>query len=293
MRWKEKLRLRWRSLFRWRRVEDELEDELRFHLEQQVAENLAEGMSVEEARSAAKRTIGGLQQLKEECRDARRINWIVNIAQDLRYAARVFRKSPMFTAVALVSLALGIGANSAIFSTADAILWKPLPVSDPASLVRLTVTREKQSPVRSIPGAFAEELPRASTPFAGMASANSDGLSFSIDGRAERIMGEAVSHNFFTLLGVQSILGQAFSEDVQKGNWGAEVVLSYRFWKRRFAGDERVIGRTVHLNKYPFTIVGIAPPGFFGLEVGTEPELWVPVMRPGQELSQMNLLRGP
>ena len=290
MRWVEKFRLRLRSLFRQPEVEKELDAELRFHLDRQIEENLASGMAPEEARYAARRLIGGLAQIKEECRDTRGFNLIASIFQDLHYAARLFRRSPVFTITALVSLALGIGANSAIFTAADAILWKPLPVKDPASLVRLTVTRGKWHDLRDISTEFADELQRSSTAFSGVAGAVGDGLSFSLDGRAERIMGEAVSNNFFTLLGATPIMGQGFSADVLKGQWAAEAVLSYRFWKRRFAGDDRVIGRTVHLNKFPFTIVGVAPAGFFGLEVGTEPELWVPRMHSGRELSQMRLL---
>ncbi len=292
MRWVEKLRLPWRSLV-WRgRVEQEIDEELRFHLAEQIAENVAAGMSAEEARYAARRTIGGAEQIKEECRDMRRINWIVSIAQDLRYAGRVLRKSPVFTATALVSLGLGIGANSAIFTAMNTILWKPLPVEDPHSLVRFSIAREKRRETQTIPAAFSDELRRSSTAFSGLVTTTDDGLSFSLNGRAERIMGAAVSHNFFPLLGVQPILGQVFSEDVRHGQWAAEAVLSYRFWKYRFAGDERIIGRTVHLNKYPFRIVGVAPAGFFGITVGWEPELWVPVMPPGQELSQMQLLSG-
>ncbi|PYT31339.1 MAG: hypothetical protein DMG57_05340 [Acidobacteria bacterium] len=232
-------------------------------------------------------TPGALEQIKEECRDTRGVNTIVGIFQDLRYAARRFRRSPIFTITALVSLALGIGVNSAIFTAADAILWKPLPVQDPESLVRLMVTREKRHDLRAIPVAFADELQRSSTAFSGVAGAVGDGLSFSLNGHAERIMGEAVSDSFFNLLGVQTILGQGFSEHVLKGRWAAEV--SYRFWKGRFGGDERVIGRTVHLNKFPFTIVG-APAAFYRLEVGKEPALWVPRMHPGRELRQMHLL---
>jgi predicted permease len=290
MRWAEKLHLRWRSLVRHRWVEQELEEELRFHLDQQVAENLAAGMTAEDARRAAWRAIGGAEQIKEECRDMRRVNGIVSTAQDLRYAGRVLRKSPVFTATAVVSLGLGIGANSAIFTAINAILWKPLPVQNPQSLVRFSVTRERRRETHTIPPAFSDDLRRSSTAFSELATTVGDGLSFSLNGRAERIMGEAVSHNFFSFLGVRPTLGQGFSEDVQHGRWAAEAVLSYRFWKYRFAGDKSVIGRTVHLNQYPFRIVGVAPAGFFGLSVGMEPELWVPAMPSGQDLGQMHLL---
>jgi len=265
MRWVEKFHLRWRSLARRGHLEQELDEELRFHLEQQVAENLAAGMSAAEAQYAARRAIGGTEQIKDECRDVRRVNWLVSVGQDLRYAARGFRRSPVFTAAALASLALGIGANSTIFTAADAILWKPLPVRDPQSLVRFSVTREKRHATGWIPERFGEELLRSGTAFSDMIVATSDGLTFSLQGRGERIMAEAVSPNFFMVLGVAPVLGQGFSFEVQKGHWAPEVVLSYGFWKSRFAGDVKVVGRTVHLNRYPFTVVGVAPAGFFGL----------------------------
>jgi len=290
MRWASKLWLRLRSLFRRGPVEQELDDELRFHLEQQIEENLAAGMSPEEARYAARRAIGGIEQIKEECRDTRRVNAIVSVSQDLRYAARLLRRSPVFTVTALASLALGIGANSAIFTAMDAILWKPLPIRDPRGLVRFSVTRENRHPTGWVPEDFGNELVRGSAAFSEMIAATDDGLTFSLEGRGERVVGAAVSPNFFTALGIQPILGQGFSFDVQKGRWAPEVVLSYDFWRSRFAGDVTVIGRTVHLNKYPFVVTGIAPAGFFGLETGIEPELWLPIMPPGRELSQIALI---
>ncbi len=290
MRWADKAVMRLRSLLTRPQVERELDDELRFHLERQIEENLAAGMKADEAHDAARRTIGGFEQIKEECRDTRRVNTIHSIVQDLRYAARLFLRSPVFTITALVSLALGIGANSAIFTAMDAILWRPLPVENPRSLVQLVVTREKRQDVHGIPGTFAEQLRRSSPVFSGLVAADDDGLSFSAGGRAERIMGGAVSRDFFTFLGVRPILGQGFSDAVRKGHWAPEVVLSYRFWKYRFAGSADVIGRTVHINKYPFSVVGVAPTGFFGLDVGWEPELWLPIMPRGQAISQIALI---
>jgi predicted permease len=205
---------------------------------------------------------------------------------DLRFAARTFRRSPTFTITAVLSLALGIGANSAIFTALDTVLWKPLPVQDPHRLVRLLATRAKDQDLTGLPSGFIEQLRRADI-LSDLAIFSNDGLSFSYDGRAERIVGEFVSTNYFAFLGVDPILGQAFTPEVRSGHWAPEAVLSYRFWKRRFAGDPTVIGRTIHLNTYPFVIVGVSPPSFFDLEQGFEPELRLPVLPPGQQLSQI------
>jgi predicted permease len=209
-----------------------------------------------------------------------------DLTADLRFAARSFRRSPTFTITAVLSLALGIGANSAVFTALDAILWKPLPVASPHSLVRLLATRDNDQWMASLPSGFVDQLRRAGI-LSEVATFSNDGLSFSYDGRAERIVGEFVSSNYFTFLGVNPILGQAFTREVRAGRWAPEAVLSYRFWKRRFAGDPAVIGRTIHLNTYPFVIVGVSPPSFFDLEQGFEPELRLAVLPAGRQLSQI------
>jgi predicted permease len=209
-----------------------------------------------------------------------------DLTADLRFATRTFRRSPTFTITAIISLALGIGANSAIFTALDAVLWKPLPVANPHSLLRLMATRGDERYLASLPSGFVDQLHRADI-LSEVATFSNDGLSFSYDGRAERIVGEFVSPNYFTFLGVSPTLGQAFTPQVRSGHWAPEAVLSYRFWKRRFAGDPTVIGRTIHLNTYPFVIVGVSPPSFFDLEQGFEPELRLAVLPAGQQLSQI------
>jgi hypothetical protein len=137
MRWLDQLRLHLRSLFRRAHLDRELEAEMRFHLEEQIEENLAAGMAPDDARAAALRTIGGIAQLQAECRDMRRVNFIEDLIQHLRYAVRTLRKSPLFTAVAILSLAFGIGVNTAVFSLIDHLLLQELNVADPDSLVSL------------------------------------------------------------------------------------------------------------------------------------------------------------
>jgi len=222
---------------------------------------------------------------------ARRTNMLRDGLQDLHFGLRMLLRSPGFAAVAVLSLALGIGANAAIFTALDEVLWKPLPVADPHSLVRLAITRGNRGESSMVPAAFADRLSKADV-FAGVITWTVDGLSFTYDDRAERIGGEVVSPNFFTALGVAPYLGMGFSPEVRAGRWSPEVVLSHRFWRRRFAGDAGVIGQTVRINGYPFTVVGVSPPGFFSFLRGSDPELRLPSLPAGQTLSQIELLGG-
>lgn len=285
--------IRGRSLFRRRSVERELDEELRFHLERQVEKYVQSGMSREEGQRRARVAFGGVELAKEECRDARGFNLIESVWEDLRYALRALGRNPGFTAVAILTLAVGIGADAAIFNTANAALWRSLPVADPQSLVRLIAVRQNQQESSSLPVELAEDLHRSDV-FSDVIMRTDDGLSFSYNGSsAERIVGEAVSPNFFACLGIQLHLGDGFSADVQKGQWAPEAVLSYRYWQRRFGGDPHVLGQTIRLNNYPFTIVGVSPRDFYSLVVGFDPELRVPLMSPGQTLSQSELLSSP
>lgn len=221
------------------------------------------------------------------------LHFIETTAQDLRQGLRQWRKSPGFAFVAVLVLSIGIGANTAIFSTAHTILWSTLPVDNPGSLVRLAAVQQDGRENDSLPVVAVDELLRNSPVLADILTRTHDGLSFSVKGsRTERVIGEAVSPNYFKVLGVRPILGQGFSEDVLEGRWAAQVVLSYRFWQKEFQGDPQVLGKTVSLNGFPFTVVGVSPPNFYSLIVGFEPELRLPHMSPGHELGQINMVGG-
>jgi predicted permease len=217
--------------------------------------------------------------------------WLADFGADLCYSFRSFVRSPGFTATAVLSLALGIGANSAVFTALDGVLWRQLPVADPASLVQLSVLRRGTVGNLDPPAELVRQV-RESGLFSNVITATPDGLSFSYDDRAERIIGEAVSSNFFTALGVEPILGQAFTPAVQHGGWAAEAVISYSFWTHRFGGDPAIIGRTIRLNTYPFVIVGVLPPSFFGLTRGTDYEVRIPVLPEGREIREIGLISG-
>jgi predicted permease len=287
--WLYTIPLRLRSLFLRKRVEKDLDDELAGHLDHLIAQNIDSGMSPEAARYAALRTMDGIEQRKEDCRDTRRTRFIEDFFKDLHYAARTLLRSPIFALTAVLSLALGIGANTAIFTTLDAMLWRPLPVEKPDELVSIGRILQNGRASTLFPARLRDDLQRTGA-FTDVIGVTEDGLSFAYDGRAERIMGSAVTPNYFTFLGVKTILGEPFSAGVRDGHWAAEAVLGYRFWKNRFGGDPTVIGRAIHLNTYPFTIVGVSEGAYYDENRGLDPEIRVPIMPAGQSLKEMQLI---
>ncbi|HXI43714.1 MAG TPA: ABC transporter permease [Bryobacteraceae bacterium] len=271
MRWADKLLLRLRSLVRRERIDNELDAELRFHLEQQIQENLAAGMSDDEANYAARRTIGGLLQFKEQCRDTRRINWIADLAKDVRYALRILRKSPGFTAAAVLSLALGIGINTAVFSLINAVLLRTLPVKSPEQLVVFNHRNDISYPMY-------QDLRDGNTVLAGLLCRFTIPASMSAGGQTDRITAELVSGNYFQVLGVGALIGRTLMpDDARMPGAQTVVVLSNAFWRRRFGSDPGVVGKTIRLDGHPMTVVGITPAGFQGIEVGVSPDVRVPV----------------
>jgi hypothetical protein len=271
MRWADKLLLRVRSILRRERIENELDDELRFHLEQQIEENIAAGFTPEQARYAARRTIGGLAQIQEQCRDTRRVNWIVDFGQDVRYALRILRKSPGFTAAAVLSLALGIGINTAVFSLINAVLLRTLPVKNPEQLVVFNHRNDISYPMY-------QDLRDGNTVLSGLLCRFTIPASMSAEGQTDRISAELVSGNYFQVLGVEALIGRALTPDDARVP-GAQpvVVLSNAFWRRRFGSDPGVVGKTIRLNGHPMTVVGITPAGFQGTEVAVSPDVRVPI----------------
>ena len=277
MRWVDKLRLRCRSLFRRSQVEGELADELRFHLEQQIEENIAAGMTPEESRYAARRAIGGLAQIKEVCRDTRRVNWVQDLAQDIRYGVRMLRKNPGFATVAILTLSLGIGANTAIFSLLDCVLLKTLPVAHPEQLVSIS---------RFSPAGEGESFsyPQFKA-FCNAGELFSDVFGFayrsakvSFGGRPEGIVAQLVSGEYFRALGIPSRIGRPLRPDDDQGASGQPVaVISHRLWQLRFARDPSLVGKILNVNGTPLTVVGVMPPGFFGTSLDYTTDIWVPI----------------
>src|SRR5207249_1064897 len=211
------------ELFGKRKREKELDEEVRSHLEMAVRERAERGEKKEEAEHAARREFGNVGLVVEWTKDIWGWRWLRDLADDARYGLRMLTKNPGFTAVAVLTLALGIGANAAIFNTANAVLWRTLPVADPQSLVRLIAVRQDRTEHESIPIGIAEELRRTRNIFSDVITRSDDGLSFSYKGgAAERVVGEVVSPNFFDSLEIRPALGQGFSAAVQKGQWAPE-----------------------------------------------------------------------
>jgi len=250
-----------RSLFRRKAAEGELDDELRFHMEQQLQKYLQSGLPRDQALRRVRTEFGGLDQVKEECRDARGVHVMESLFQDLRYGLRTLRKSPGFTAVALFTLALGIGANTAIFSVVYGVLLRPLPYRDPS---RLMVLNETTPRVGTVSVSYPNFLDWRAESRALAEMAAVCGVSFNLAGisQPENISGEAVSPNFLSMLGVRPFLGRDFDPSEEKAGAAPVVLLGYPLWQSHFGGDRNVIGRMIALDGRGYTIIGVLPPGF-------------------------------
>ncbi len=275
MRWVEKLRLRVRSLFRRGRVERELDGELRFHLDEQIAENLAAGMSAEEARCAARRAVGGVEQIKEECRDARRVNVMDDLWRDVRYTARVLKKSPSFTAAAVLTLALSIGANTAIFSAVHAVLLEPLPFHQPDRLVMVWEdTSLLGSPLDTAAPANFMDWKKRNRVFEDMAALKGDLMNLTGDGPAEEVEVKEATANLFPLLGLRPVAGRTFLPEEDRAGARRVVLLSQGLWVRRYNASPEIIGQQVRLNAESHTVVGVLPSAF---DFPDRVDVWIPL----------------
>lgn len=287
MRWLDQFTLRLRTLFRRGRVESELHRELDFHLKEQIAENRARGMSAQEALYAALRTIGGMSQIEEQCRDQRGLHWIENTLQDVRYSLRSMRNSPGFTLVAVLSLALGTGANMAIFSLIDSILLNSLPVKDPQQLVFVRTNQEKVGNFmvsRTILNRDFREIQEHSTQIDGIGFEMSESrLSVAVAGHAELAPGDFVSGSYFQMLRLRSQIGRTINsaDDSPSGNEGGAgwaAMISDGYWQRRFGRDPSVIGQRISVNTIPFVIVGVTPRDFTGLSLDEASDVMLPAI---------------
>ena len=266
------------ALFRRRRLEDDLDDELRSHLEMSIELNLRKGMPPAAARREALRSFGGLEQTKELYRDQRGLPMIETALQDLRFGLRMLRRSPGFSALAILCLTLGIGANAAVFSWIEGILFRPYPaVTHQEQLLALAGTARGESGHTALSWPDFADLQRNCTLFDAFFVSKIMGTTLSIGDRAEVTTGSIVSANYFDAIGVHPILGRGFEPGEDTGrNAHPVTVISYQLWKGRFKGDPQIIGKTQRLNNVVHTIVGVTPEGFYGTFVGWAMQFWVP-----------------
>jgi macrolide transport system ATP-binding/permease protein len=278
MRWYYQLPLRLRSIFHKNRAELDLSEELQFHLQNQIDEYVAQGMNPKEARQAALRSLGGIEQAKEECRDARKVHLIENFLQDVRFGLRMLRRSPGFSLLAILCLTLGIGANAAVFSWIEGILFRPYPaVAHQERLVAIGGTSRDEPRGTPLSWPDFQDLQRSCTLCETLLVSKITGTTLSIGDRAERTTGSIVSANYFDAIGVPPMLGRGFLPGEDQGQSAHPVaVISYQLWQGRFRGDRQIVGKTQRLNGVMHTIVGVAPEGFYGTFVGWGMNFWVP-----------------
>jgi predicted permease len=280
--WIRALAFRTRAWLSPHHADQDFENELEIHLEMLTDENVRRGMAPEEAKRAARMRLGGLTQLKETNRELHGLPIIETFLQDTRYAFRMLRKSPGFTAVAILTLALGIGANTAMFTLLHASLWRPLPVKDPQQIFHLM----RASFSGDFAGEFSCSYPlfqhfsKIARPLGEIFAKSSFGSrKFDMDGASnERIAGEEVSANFFSILHVNPVLGRVFEPQDDNMLGGNHVaVLSHDFWMRRFQSDRSILGKTILYDETPYTVIGVAQPGFTGIEAEVSIAVWVPL----------------
>ena len=261
--WRYTIPLRLRSLFGRTRVEEELDEELRFHLECRTAQEIAAGRSPAEARRMALASMDGLEQRKEECREARRLNLLEHLARDFRLGARSLRKSPAFTLTALLALTLGIGVNTAVFSVVHAVLLRPLAYADPDRLVRLYETNTSISADHdsvSVPN-FLDWKDQARA-FSAIGAIRWEAVTLSGGANPEAMYAQRVSPGLLEMLRVRPAKGRGLTEDDAAPGGAAVALITHELWIRRFAGARDVLGQQIQLNFQPYTIVGVLPPRF-------------------------------
>ncbi len=280
---------RMRALFRKSAVEREMEDELRAHLEQETEKLVASGFSREEAMRQARLEFGGLDGVKEECREARGISFVETLLQDVRYGLRQLRRNPGFTAVGIITLALGIGANTAIFSVANALYFTELPVPNPGELVSLGFLAKGNPGIPTVSYSDLQDIRRQGGQWVNLFAYRLGMAGLGIGNQADHIMTSNVDGNYFSTLGVKPALGRLILPSESKAPGPDRViVLAYPFWKSHFGGKPSILGKAVRLNGHPVTIVGVAQKGFHGVLGAMNVQVFLPMMAPSANSPRMD-----
>ena len=278
MRWTHAVRLRVRSLFRARRVEAELDEELQYHFERLIEERIAAGASPGDARDAARREMGGIEQRKEECRDARGLRLVQAVWRDLRYSLRQLRKSPGFTVAAVLTIAVGIGPNATI-ATVIGTVFRPLPVRDAGRLVVLATTVSGRSRIwQRVAYPDLQDYKASGAPFSDLAAWDLRPVGLTADGTTDRLIATAVSGNYFATLRLDPAAGRLIlPSDGELGGTQPIAVLSHAYWARRFGASPSAVGREVRIDGRAFTVVGVAAPDFHGTFALLASDVYVPL----------------
>ena len=280
--WLTKLERRLRALFRRRELDRNLNDELAFHMAMRERKNREAGVDAEEARFAARRQFGGVTQTKERSLEMWTFERLEMLYRDIRYALRVLRNKPAFAAVAVLTVAVGIGANSAVFSVVNSVLLKALPFTDEHHLVMIWETKAREGHDHNVisPANFLYWQEHTTT-FEQMAAFFDDTSTLTGEGDPEEIPSQGITANFFSLLGISPMLGRDFSPDEGHRGHNHEVLLSYGLWRRRFGAESEVIGKTIRLDGESYLVIGVMPPGVTlfssqGSLTGKPAQLWWP-----------------
>jgi predicted permease len=270
MGWRKVLQDRLRALRDSEAVHREIDEEMRFHLDMRAEEYVRKGMSPEQAKREAERRFGHLTRIKETGYEVRGGGQLETLWKDLRYGARMLLKQPGFTLIAVLTLGLGIGANTAIFSVVNAVLLRPFPYRAPE---RLVILQERGSAGASYPN-FADWRAQSKVFDSISAVRGNENYNFTGAGEPERVQGRIVSAEFFSTLGIEPVLGRDFVAEEDRPGAAPAAILSYGFWQRRFGADRGVIGKQLTLNNQSFTVVGVTPANF---QYGAEADVTVPI----------------
>jgi MacB-like periplasmic core domain len=266
------------NLFRRNRLESGLAAEMQFHLQNEIDKNIMAGMTPEEARYAALRSFGGVDQVKEQCREVRRMKFIETVCQDIRFAVRTLSKNLGSTAVVVLSLALGIGANSTMFSVINAVLLRPLNFKEPDRLALIYEVKQEQRQQRRNPMLSSYlEWHQSSSAVERMELAVADLETYTLSGSGEpeRVRGQFVTPGLFRLLGVRPSLGRDFVADDLTREGSTGIIISNGLWERRFGKSPTVLGEKLNAGRRVGTVIGVMPPGFWVFPFTKATDIWI------------------
>ena len=269
--------------WRRRRSEDDISDEIRAHLELEADDLVAEGLPEQQARAAARREFGSVALTRQRLYEKGRVLWLDDLVRDLRHSVALYRRAPGFTIAVVVTLALGIGLNTAIFSFVNALLLRPLPVPNSERLVAIH-TSDFSGPAHGSTGYpdYVDFRDNARDVLTGLAAYSMELMNLSDGAASDRVQGHVVTQNYFSVVGVDVARGRVFGPDDED-----VVVVSHGLWQRMLGGREDVLGRRLTINGKPSVVIGVAPPGFTGLLRGLPADLWLPLERQSQHAERL------